>query len=170
MRKNLTIVISAWTLLLSAISAAQDPVQAIAEAQIRQVNRQLIQAFLHRDAVALDRLLADEYNFTDDDGRFLGKRHILQSFRSGDHHIFSFDVSEQQVRVYGTAAVMTYRYTCKQTYKNQDVSGVFRITRVFARKHGRWQIVAGHESRVASALQTRPRPPDTSYRPNRLIR
>ncbi len=170
MRRNLMMVISASTLLLSAISAAQKPEQATAEAQIRQVNRQLIQAFLHGDVVALDHLLADEYIFTDDDGRFLGKRHILQSFRSGDHHIFSFDISEQQTRVYGTAAVMTYRYKCKQTYKNQDVSGVFRITRVFARKRGGWQVVAGHESRVASALPTRPRPLGTRYRPNRLIR
>ncbi|MBZ5630884.1 MAG: nuclear transport factor 2 family protein, partial [Acidobacteriia bacterium] len=86
-----------------------------------------------------------------DSGRFLSKAHIVESFRSGDHHIFSYDMSEEKIRIYGNAAVMTYRYVSKERYKGEDESGDDRITRVFAKRNGRWQIVAGHESRISSS-------------------
>ena len=151
MRKIPLMVISVLTLLFTGAFATQAPDPAPAEARIQHVHQELIQGFLHRDVAALDRVLADDYVFTGDEGRFVGKQHIIESFRSGDHRMYSFDISRQRIRIYGDAAVMTYRYSCRQTYKNQDVSGVFRITRVFARKNGRWQLVAGHESRIRSA-------------------
>jgi uncharacterized protein (TIGR02246 family) len=147
MRKHAALV---TTILLLALSGAPqvDP-SSPAERQIRQLHAQLIQGYLHNDAALLDRVLADDYTFIDEAGRYLSKAHIVESFRSGDHHIFSYEMSEEKIRVYGNAAVMTYRYVSKERYKGQDERGDDRITRVFAKKNGRWQIVAGQETRIA---------------------
>ena len=151
MRKPVTLAALILLLALSGTPTAQADHSSSAEWQIRHLHAQLIQGYIHNDAGLLDRVLADEYTFIDESGRFLSKAHIVESFRSGDHHIFSYDISEEKVRIYGNAAVMTYRYVSKERYKGQDENGNDRITRVFAKQHGRWQIVAGHESRISSA-------------------
>ena len=150
MRLTVTLAASLLLLALSGTPTAQVDPSSSAERQIRQLHAQLIQGYLHNDAGLLNRVLADEYTFIDDSGRFLSKAHIIESFRSGDHHIFSYDISEEKVHIYGNAAVMTYRYVSMENYKGQDERGNDRITRVFAKQHGRWQIVAGQESRISS--------------------
>ncbi len=134
---------------MNALVAAQVDHNSSTESQIRRLHVQLITAYMNNDAATLNRILADEYTFIDDAGRFLTKPHIVESFRSRDHRIARYDISEEAIRVYGDAAVLTYRYVSQESYKGQDGSGVFRITRVFARKNGRWVIVAGQETRIA---------------------
>jgi hypothetical protein len=150
MRPAMTLAASILLLALAPTTNARTHRSPSAESEIRQLHAQLIQGYMHNDAAILDRVLADEYTFIDAEGRFLTKPHIVESFRSGDHHVFSYDMSEETVRVYGTAAVMTYRYVAKENYKGQDERGDYRITRVFALKDGRWQIVAGQETRIAA--------------------
>lgn len=149
MRRTITLAASILLLAFSGAASAQVRHSPSAEREIRQLHAQLIQGYMHNDAALLDRVLADEYTFIDDSGRFLTKPHIIESFRSGDHHVFSYDISEEKVRIYANAAIMTYRYVSKESYKGQVESGDDRITRVFAKKNGRWQIVAGHETRIS---------------------
>jgi ketosteroid isomerase-like protein len=149
MRPAVTFATSILLLALTGQPAAQVHQGPSVESEIRQLHALLIEGYMHNDAGILNRVLADEYTFIDGEGRFLTKPHIVESFRSGDHHVFSYDMSEEALRVYGTAAVMTYRYVAKENYKGQDERGDYRITRVFAKKDGRWQIVAGQETRVS---------------------
>jgi hypothetical protein len=138
-------------LALCPILAAQIGGGASVESEIRQLHAQLIQGYIHNDAAMLNQVLADEYTFIDEAGRFLSKPHIVESFRSRDHHVFSYQVSEETIRIYGDSAVMTYRYAAAENYKGQDERGEYRVTRVFARKNGRWQIVAGQETRISAS-------------------
>ena len=124
--------------------------QTKAQAEVRHVQNELIRAYMENDPAGLDRLLAVEYTFTDDLGSVVNKGQILRSFRSGERRIFSYKLQDDEVRVYGNAAVMTYRYASKETYKGKDDSCECRITRVFVKKNGHWQIVAGQETRIAS--------------------
>jgi hypothetical protein len=149
MRRTVTLAALILLLALSGTPTAQVDRSPSAEREIHQVHAQLIQGYMHNDAALLTRVLADDYTFIDDNGRFLTKPHIIESFRSGDHRIFSYDISEEKIRIYGNAAVLTYRYVSKESYKGQVESGDDRITRVFAKKNGRWQIVAGHETRIS---------------------
>jgi hypothetical protein len=149
MRLAVTLAASILLLALTRQPTAQVHQGPSVESEIRQLHAQLIQGYLHNDAALLDGVLADEYTFIDEAGRNLSKPHIVESFRSGDHHIFSYQMSEETIRVYGAAAVMTYRYVSKENYKGQDERGDDRVTRVFAKKNGRWQIVAGHETRIS---------------------
>jgi hypothetical protein len=153
MRPTVTLAVSILLLALTRTPTAQADRSASVESEIRQLHAQLIQGYMHNEASTLDRVLADEYTFIDGEGRLLTKPHIVESFRSGDHHIFSYKMGEETVRVYGTAAVMTYRYVSKENYKGQDERGDYRLTRVFAKKDGRWQIVAGQETRISMPKQ-----------------
>jgi uncharacterized protein (TIGR02246 family) len=148
MRRTVTLAASILLLALTRTPTAQVDRSASVESEIRQLHAQLIQGYLHNDAALLDSVLADEYTFIDEAGRCLSKPHIVESFRSGDHHIFSYQISGETIRVYGAAAVMTYRYVSKENYKGQDERGDYRVTRVFAKTNGRWRIVAGHETRI----------------------
>jgi hypothetical protein len=138
-------------LALPQISTAQVNGGASVDSQIRQLHAKLIQGYMHNDAALLDHVLADEYTFIDEGGRLLTKPHIVESFRSGDHHVFSYQMSDETVRVYGDAAVMTYRYIATENYKGKDERGDYRVTRLFSKKNGRWQIVAGQETRISAA-------------------
>ena len=151
MRQAVTLAVSMLVFASPAVmSVAQVHDNISSQSQVRQLQYDLVNAYLHSNVALLDRVLADDYTFTDDAGNLVDKQHTLESFRSGERHIASYNMSEERVRVYGTAAVMTYRYVSEETYKGRDDSGEYRITRVFARKNGGWQIVAGHESRISS--------------------
>jgi hypothetical protein len=125
---------------------------ARAEKDILKLQDALIAAYIHRDAAALDRILADEYTFINDDaGGVVNKRQILDSFKSGgDREITAYTRHDDRVRIYGDVAVLTYRYQSTETYKGRENGGDFRVTRIFAKQDGRWQIVSGQETRVSS--------------------
>ncbi len=130
--------------LSSCTPLARDP------HQVSQLQADLIQAYIHRDASALDRILADDYTFVDDRGEVTTKQQVLASFGTGgDRTITSYQIVDPLVRVYGDAAVMVYRYVSHEEYNGQDDSGNYRVTRVFLRRNGRWRIVAGQETRLA---------------------
>jgi Lipocalin-like domain/Domain of unknown function (DUF4440) len=129
--------------------AKGDPAHAAGE-EVRRLQDALIEAYIHRDVIAMDRILADEYTFINDDaGGVANKNQILDSFNSGgDRQIISYKREDDNVRVYGDVAVLTYRYQSKETYKGQDNSGDYRVTRIFVKRDGRWQILSGQETRV----------------------
>ena len=66
---------------------AGDEVRRVQDALVQDA---LIDAYVHRDTAALDRILADEYTFiNDDEGGVVNKKQILDSFRSASVIIHS---------------------------------------------------------------------------------
>jgi hypothetical protein len=53
-----------------------------------------------------------------------------------------------KVFVYGKTAVVTGRTTTVSRGKDREITNKSRFTDVFVRRGGRWQIVAGHASRI----------------------
>ena len=138
-------------LLSGALGSVACPGSAVSDAeQVKQLQSDLVDAYIHHDVAILDRVLADDYTFTNQRGEVESKEQVLSNFRAGgDRTITSYEIHNPQIRVYGDAAVMIYGYTSKEHFKDRDDGGSFRITRVFIRANGRWRIVAGHETRLA---------------------
>jgi ketosteroid isomerase-like protein len=136
---------------LGGAPGGADPGASATDAeQVRQLQGELVEAYIHHDVAVLERALADDYTFTNDRGEVETKEQVLSNFRAGgDRTISSYEIHNPVVRVYGDAAVMIYGYTSKEQYRGQDDSGSYRITRVFVRMNGRWRIVAGQETRLA---------------------
>lgn len=156
-----TRLLRCWSpILLLSLGAAASPVSALSqdavgtmhsrsEQAVRRLQDDLIEAYKRHEVAALNRILADEYTFTNDEGEVETKRQVLAAFTAGgDRTITSYVIDDDKVRVYGEAAVMTYHYVSHETYEGRESGGSFRITRVFVKRRGRWQMVAGHETRI----------------------
>lgn len=135
-----------------ASAAASTSGSAMSDAeQVGALQQALVDAYIRRDVPAMRRILADDYQFTDDRGAVKTKSDVLRdSAPGGDRTITSYVIRDAKVRVYGDAAVMTYAYRSTEQYQGREEDGDYRITRIFIRKNGNWRIVSGHETRIAT--------------------
>jgi uncharacterized protein (TIGR02246 family) len=112
------------------------------EQQVRQLEHQWIEAFLHGDTETLDRILADDFIFTDPEGNILTKAEWIADITSGTLTFESINIDDLQVRVFGDAAVGNGRVTVKAQSKEGGFCGQYCYTDMYVRKDGRWQAVA----------------------------
>jgi ketosteroid isomerase-like protein len=131
-------------------------VAILAKTQTASVEQELMKlengwadALVKVDLAFLDRILADDYIFTGADGKVSNKAQEIASVKSGESVVTSAANDEMKVRVYGNVAVVTGRWTSKQTLKGTDISGQYRWTDTWVKIAGRWHCVAGHSSLIA---------------------
>lgn len=118
--------------------------------QIRAVEERLRVAMLASDCGVLDELIADELIFTNHLGHAFEKADDLQVHRSGVLKFHLLESSEMRVRANAQIAVVSVRMKVAGTYGGSPFSDDLRYTRVWRLSvDGRWEILAGHSSRVA---------------------
>ena len=106
-----TLVIAALALTTSIApgqkqSASRDHRSNVGQA-IRQLDNERIQAQIGADAVALDRIYADDFIGVGPSGTVRTKPQVISDFTSGDLRFQSITTDEVQVRVYEKTAVET---------------------------------------------------------------
>ena len=119
--------------------------------ELMQLERDIGVANVRRDADFFERVEADEFIFTDSGGGITTKKEDVASVRAPanpDAKLLSYEVDDMKVMLYGGTAVVTGRSTLKGVNKGQEWTSQSRFTDVFVRRDGRWQIVAGHASRI----------------------
>jgi hypothetical protein len=119
--------------------------------ELMQLERDIGKANVERDYGFFDRVEADEFIFTDSGGAVTTKKEDLESVKApanADSKLLSYDVDDLKVMLYGKTAVVWGRSTLKGINKGQEWTGQSRFTDVFVRRDNRWQIVAGHSSRI----------------------
>jgi ketosteroid isomerase-like protein len=72
---------------------------------------------------------------------------------SGKSFQMSAEKEDVKVTTYGDTAVASYRFVVNVIGENLDIHRQYRTTNVWARRQGRWQIVAAHTSLVLDAKQ-----------------
>src|ERR1700755_3075720 len=112
------ILIASVLLVTVAFAVAQTETGSRAQhARVEQVIRKLdeerIQAQIHADAAALDRLYADDFIGVGPSGTVRTKPQVMADFTSGTLKFQSITTDEVQVRVYGNTAVETGLSTMK---------------------------------------------------------
>jgi hypothetical protein len=120
------------------------------EAELMQLEREIGDANVRRDKSFFERIEADEFIFTDSAGGLTTKAEDVASLDkpAGEFKLISYAVDDMRVRVYGKTAVVTGRTTTKLQSKDREVTNRSRFTDVFVKRDGRWQLVAGHSSRL----------------------
>jgi ketosteroid isomerase-like protein len=138
------------TLLILVIMLAASPLafgqtanrNSKAEREVAKVNEEYDEAIVRRDAGAYERILADDFIFTNFDGEVSNKTQELEKIKSGDLK-FEFGRSDDvRIKIYGKTAVVTARFTAKGQSKSKDFTVLERYTAVFVKRKGRWQLVA----------------------------
>jgi uncharacterized protein (TIGR02246 family) len=130
------------------------------ERAIRQLDDERIQAQIGADATALDRIYADDFIGVGPSGTVRTKPQVISDFTSGDLKFESITTDEVQVRVYDNTAVETGLSTMVGQDKGRIVPRDTRFTRVWAKRKGRWRLVANHYS-IRTTQQSNQREADT---------
>lgn len=129
-----------FMMALTALAFAQSMTKA--ETEVLKVNKEYDVAVVKLDAAALERILADDYMYTDTDGSISNKMQEIQLIKSGDITFESGISDDVKVRVYGNTATVTGRWTSKGKYKSWTFDEKDRYTTFYVKRNGRWQLVS----------------------------
>ena len=123
------------------VAAVRTQLLAI-EAEIARANREC-------DYKYFDRVEADEFIFTDASGKVSTKKEDLAGEKDCRRSETTQSLDEVIVQAHGDVALISARSTTTATGRDgQSVSRRSRFTDVFVWRAGRWQLVAGHSSRL----------------------
>ena len=151
-----TIAIGLLTLVWLSLAFSQaDNKKSSEEERIKrdlmQLERDIGKANIDNDYAFFARVEADEFIFTDAGGGVTNKKQDLEGLKqppNPDVKLVAYDVDDMNVLFYDKIAVVTGRVTTKRIVKGEPVISQNRFTDVFVWRQGRWQIVAGHSSRI----------------------
>jgi ketosteroid isomerase-like protein len=120
--------------------------QTSVEEVIKKLDNERIQAQIHADATALDRIYAADFIGVGPSGGVRTKPQVISDFTSGDLKFQSITTDDVQVRVYGNTALETGRSTMIGQDRGQTVPRDTRFTRLWVKQQGRWRLVANDYS------------------------
>jgi ketosteroid isomerase-like protein len=150
MRQTLVIAVlvfsAAASIALAQEQSARTNQNRSVEQVIRQLDHERIQAQIGANAVALDRIYADDFIGIGPSGTVRTKPQVISDFTSGNLKFQSITTEDVRVRVYGNTAVETGRSTMIGQDKGKAVPRDNRFTRVWIKEAGRWRLVANHYS------------------------
>lgn len=108
------------------------------------------EAFYRKDVAFIERLLAEEFTATYDDGRIGNKATELALVAAFDQNVESATPDEFAVRVYRDTAVVWFTLRLVGIKDGQRSEMALRYTDVWVVRDGRWQCVSSQSTRVAT--------------------
>jgi uncharacterized protein (TIGR02246 family) len=139
-------ILVAASMGLGQEQSATDTGRTSVEETIRKLDKERIQAQIHADATALDRIYAADFIGVGPSGTVRTKPQVILDFTSGALKFQSITTDDVQVRVYGDTAVETGLSTMIGQDKGKSVPRDTRFTRVWVKHQGQWRLVANHYS------------------------
>lgn len=134
-------------LLLLALGCAGATASVDPRPELLRVARARSEALVRRDEPALDRILADDFVYTNASGEVLDKATYLSRYvRDPEVRWLAQDLDDVAIRVSGDTAVLTFRVHDRATFGAHALDARFRSTFVYVRTAGGWRCVAGHSS------------------------
>jgi uncharacterized protein (TIGR02246 family) len=134
-------------------SARQAPPSTLskAEAEVRRLERQWLDAYEQNDADAMERIVADDFTITFPNGAMQTKLQIMsmvKSPRRPGQPRMKFYTEGVQSRVYGDTVILLGRVVTEYERDGKPAKEQSRYTDTYVRRNGRWQVVASHLSNV----------------------
>jgi ketosteroid isomerase-like protein len=144
-------VMMAIPLLASAqTTAARSGKERHIEEEIRQLNAKEVEAFLAKDAKALERIWSNDMVVTNPLNKLVNKQQVLGLVQSGTLAFTSYERRIEYVRVYGDFVVVAGSEAVVWAGKmpNAGKTSPLRFTAIWMKQGGRWQEVARHANIV----------------------
>jgi ketosteroid isomerase-like protein len=116
-------------------------------AELARLEEAWMQAVEDRDMEALERLVAPEFRFMAIHlyPEPMTRAPWMDAAREG-YTIVSFAYEHMDIDVFGDTGVIHARYSQMASWDQNNLSNVFRLTDVWSRRDGKWQVVARHSS------------------------
>lgn len=135
--------------LLLTAQAAAPPRPADRAAEVLAFEREVCSAYERNDALAINRLVADDYTLTDSFGHITTKADDLKAARAKDVQYTVFRNEDMRIRFYGDTAIVTGKTVVRGAARDGTLVDVLvQFTDTVVKIGGRWRLVAGHVSRL----------------------
>lgn len=116
--------------------------------QIETLEQEWREAILTNNVSEMNHLLADDYIGITSNGTIENKAQAVAQRSAGTVRITKLNLSDIHIRIYGDTAVVTSVANITGINGDSDISGKYRYTRVYTRRHGSWKIVSFEASRI----------------------
>jgi uncharacterized protein (TIGR02246 family) len=137
-------------LLLVAVTLIQAPPLAAANEsdrkELERLEAEWNRAHVRGDAVALERIFADDLVVIVPGMQVMTKADSLGMFRSGRMTFERYETSDTRIRTYDDTAIVTGRLRRTRVVAGATADDDWRFTKVYRRRDGRWQVVSFHAS------------------------
>ena len=141
------LALAAMLLAMFAMPAAAQGVKSDQDILI-QLERDWDKAFHTHDVATIDKILADEFIVTYDDGVRADRKKELELAKSFDEHVDSSAMDDFVVKEYGNTAVVWFTLHLVGPINGKPVEIAFQFTDVFVLRDGRWQAVSSQSTRI----------------------
>jgi ketosteroid isomerase-like protein len=116
--------------------------------ELRAAEKAWVSALQNKDLKALDQLLADDLVYTHSTGIVESKAQYIAMQKSGTQVYKAVDYEDMKIRRYGDAGVVTAKVRMRGSTKGTPFDNQLQILHVWAKKDGRWQLVAHQTTRL----------------------
>jgi len=144
MRTQCGILLSA--ILLVFAGAAATAAQEDDAAKVRALETKWTDSYKQRKIDILASLLSDDFVITVEDGSTYSKTGYITHTADTSVQVKVAELSDLKVHLHGNAAVVTGAYHEKGISNGQPYEYHDRLTDVWIKKEGSWQVIASHYS------------------------
>lgn len=119
------------------------------EQEVIKLERLWLNAYEQRDALAMERIVADEMTITYPNGVVQRKPQImsyLTAQKNNSNPAPKFTTFDVESRRFGNIVILNGRLITERNRNGQIVRERSRYTDVYLKKNGRWQVIASHLS------------------------
>ncbi len=143
-RNNLSLILCLLaTFPISAFTQDRDKSDA---ATVRALEVKWTESYKQRNIDILSSLLAEDFVITIEDGSVFSKAGYISHSADASTHVEVAELSDLKVRVHGSTAVVTGAYHEKGESSGKPYEYHDRLTDVWMRVGGKWQVIASHYS------------------------
>lgn len=137
-------------LAVAQVKAPASKASKSVEEEIRLLNAEEVNAFVHQDPREMARLWSDDFVVTNPLNKFVDKKAVLGMVESGFLVITAYERQIEYVHVFGSTVIVAGAETVTWGGKmpNAGKTEHLRFTAVWMLQHGRWQQVARHANIV----------------------
>jgi uncharacterized protein (TIGR02246 family) len=154
------------TLLLAIGQPPGDAERRKTEDEVRQVEREWLDAYEKNDAGAMDRIVADDFTITFPNGLVQTKPDLMAGIRrprKEGQPAPKFHTEDARARSYGDTVILIGKVVTVVERGGKTVREESRYTDTYIRREGRWQVVASH---LSNAPVNRAKEPPKTARAN----
>jgi ketosteroid isomerase-like protein len=139
--------IGVLVLCLLAVSAIRLPAQERSDAAtVRALELKWTESYKQRSIDILSSLLAEDFVITIEDGNVYSKAGYISHSADPSTHVQDAALSDIKVRMHGDTAVVTGAYHEKGESNGKAYEYRDRLTDIWMKAGGKWQVVASHYS------------------------
>lgn len=112
------------------------------EPELLRLNNLYDSALVNNDTAVLKRLYADDFIYTNPEGRILTKEQQVNSIAVSEMNLEAGKSEDVKVKIFGNTAVMTGSFLAKGNYRGNPITINERYTTVWIKTDTSWQMVA----------------------------